>query len=127
MNTRSITARQLETQLKNIIDEKESETYDFLKSHSSPTPRKQLESEDVKGNTKHGRQEDTKDIFVLSSECQLLQTIPKPKPSQSVSRNKIEVLESELNSLVLARDIGIATDKAIKRIATLKKDIHQEK
>ena len=47
--------------------------------------------------------------------------------SQSASRNKILVLESELNSLVLARDTGIATDEAKKRLETLRKDIQQEK
>ncbi|CAH2101317.1 unnamed protein product [Euphydryas editha] len=47
------------------------------------------------GSTKSGRLEDTKDIVVQSSECHLLQTILKPKPSQSVSRDKIVVLESE--------------------------------
>ena len=81
----------------------------------------------MQGNTIQGIPEDTKDIVIQSSECQLLQTIPKPKPSQSASRNKIVVLESELNSLLLARDTGIATDEAINRIATLRKDIQQEK
>ncbi|GBP77379.1 hypothetical protein EVAR_90602_1 [Eumeta japonica] len=51
--------------------------------------------------------EDTNDIVIESSECQL-QTIPKPKPSHSASSNKIVVLESELNSLLLARDTGVA-------------------
>lgn len=81
----------------------------------------------MQGNTIQGIPEDTKDIVIQSSECQLLQTIPKPKPSQSASRNKIVVLESELNSLLLARDTGIATDEAKNRIATLRKDIQQEK
>lgn len=56
-------------------------------------------------------------------QCQLLQTIPKKKHIQSVSRNKIE---SELNRMLLARDTGIAADEVIKRIAILRKDIRQE-
>ncbi|KAL4719530.1 hypothetical protein ACJJTC_016604 [Scirpophaga incertulas] len=70
--------------------------------------------------------EDTDMVNIPSSESQL-QTIPKPTPSQSASRNKIVVLESELNSLLLARDAGIASNEAIKKISTLKKNIQQEK
>ncbi|GBP03282.1 hypothetical protein EVAR_2690_1 [Eumeta japonica] len=77
-------------------------------------------------NTKQAMPEGTKDIVIESSESQL-QTIPKPKPSQSAFRNKIVVLESELNSFLLARDIGVATNEAIKRTATLRKDIQQRK
>ncbi|CAG4934597.1 unnamed protein product [Colias eurytheme] len=58
------------------------------------------------GNTNEGQTslpEDTDMVNIPSSESQL-QTIPKPTPSQSASRNKIVVLESELNSLLLARD-----------------------
>lgn len=59
--------------------------------------------------------------------CQSLQTVAKPTPSQHASKNKITVLESELNSLVLARDAGIATDDATKKIILLRKDIEAEK
>lgn len=62
-----------------------------------------------------------------SSRCQSLQIVAKPTPSQHASKNKIIVLESELNSLVLARDAGIATDDATKKITTLRKDIQAEK
>lgn len=62
-----------------------------------------------------------------SSGCQSLQIVAKSTPSQHASKNKIIVLESELSSLVLARDSGIATDDAIKKITTLKKDIQAEK
>lgn len=83
----------------------------------------------LQGNTNEGqtaRPEDTDMVNIPSSESQL-QTIPKPTPSQSASRNKIVVLESELNSLLLARDTGIASNEAIKKISTLKKNIQQEK
>lgn len=84
----------------------------------------------MQGNTKEVQKplpEATKDlVFIQSSESQL-QTIPQAAPSQSASKNKIVVLESELNSLLLARDAGIASNEAVKRIATLKKDIQQEK
>ncbi|GBP29594.1 hypothetical protein EVAR_79143_1 [Eumeta japonica] len=68
--------------------------------------------------------EDIKDIVIELSERQL-PSIPKPKPSRSAFRNKIVVLEYDLNSLLLARDTGVATDEAIKRIVTLGKDIQK--
>lgn len=80
----------------------------------------------LKKSRKHYQKQLKICFFLQSSESQL-QTIPKPAPSQSASKNKIVVLESELNSLLLACDAGIASNEAIKRIATLKKDIQQEK
>ena len=71
----------------------------------------------MQGNTEEDQAplpEDTDMVNIPSIESQL-QTIPKPTPSQSASRNKIVVLESELNSLLLARDAGIASNEAIKK------------
>lgn len=56
-----------------------------------------------------------------SSRYQSLQIVAKPTPSQHASKNKIIVLESELYSLVLARDAGIATDDATKKNNNIKK------
>ncbi|CAG9563483.1 unnamed protein product [Danaus chrysippus] len=81
----------------------------FSKIPSASISRIKLEREKegkVQGNTNEGQTalpEDTDMVNIPSSESQL-QTIPKPTPSQSASRNKIVVLESELNSLLLARD-----------------------
>lgn len=83
----------------------------------------------MQGNTNEGQTplpEDTDMVNIPSSESQL-QTIPKPTPSQSASRNKILVLESELNSLLLARDAGIASNEAIKKFSTLRKIFSRKK
>lgn len=80
-------------------------------------------------NTNEGQTplpKDTDMVNIPSSESQL-QTIPKPTPSQSASRNKILVLESELNSLLLARDAGIASNEAIKKFSTLRKIFSRKK
>ncbi|GBP12486.1 hypothetical protein EVAR_10166_1 [Eumeta japonica] len=69
----------------------------------------------IRVNTKQAMPEATKDIVLESRECQL-QTIPKPKPSQSASRNKIVVPKSELNSLLVEENqSGIL--EVIKKIA----------
>ncbi|KAL3290571.1 hypothetical protein HHI36_024074 [Cryptolaemus montrouzieri] len=59
--------------------------------------------------------EEIRDVIVESSGCQSHQIVSKPTLSQHASKKKIIVLESELNSLVLARDAGIATDDATKK------------
>ncbi|GBP44029.1 hypothetical protein EVAR_85183_1 [Eumeta japonica] len=87
----------------------------FSKIPSSSTSRIQLEPEEEgTGNTKEVQKllpEDTKDLVFIQSGENQLQTIPKPAPSQSASKNKIVVLESGFNSLLLGRDAGIVVKK----------------
>ncbi|KAL4720554.1 hypothetical protein ACJJTC_002355 [Scirpophaga incertulas] len=89
----------------------------FSKIPSASTSRIKLEREKegkVQGNTNEGQTplpEDTDMVNIPSSESQL-QTIPKPTPSQSASRNKIVVLEFELNSLLLSTRCCRKTEKS---------------
>ncbi|GBP23627.1 hypothetical protein EVAR_80244_1 [Eumeta japonica] len=94
-----------------------AETTQELVDKLKKTPFSIIMDETTDGNTKEDQKplpEDTDMVNISSSESQL-QTISKPTPSQSASRNKIVVLESELNSLLLARDAGIASNEAIKK------------
>nr|XP_023022210.1 uncharacterized protein LOC111510519 [Leptinotarsa decemlineata] len=99
----------------------------FSKNPSSSKALALVKPQDSKEDTKLSNSEEIKNVMTEPSRCQSLQIVAKPTPSQHVSKNKIIVLESELNSLVLARDAGIATDDATKKITTLQKDIQAEK
>lgn len=49
------------------------------------------------------------------------------KPAQEKSKKKITVFESQLSSLLLARDAGLATDVTEKKIGEIKTALQDEK